>query len=217
MGNDHRTYIGPAKNWGAVAGHTFKLLFDYGMKPDHKVLDIGCGALRVARMLIPYLNKGRYFGQEPNYWLVKKSMEEEVGQDVLTLKQPTIIKMKKFYDFSFDRPNLKFDYIFAHSIWTHASPALVTKCAIAAAEVMTKKTIFFSSYRDTEVSRKSSIPESDFGEDWLYPGCYAFHRKTMEEAVGKAGLELVDVLSPFAVNDLPQPPRQTWGVFRLKR
>jgi len=64
MGNNHRTYIGPMCNWGAVAGHTFKLLFDHGMKPKHKVLDIGCGALRVGRVLIPYLNAGGYYGQE---------------------------------------------------------------------------------------------------------------------------------------------------------
>jgi len=128
--------------------------------------------------------------------------------------------MEKFYDFSFGEEDLKFDFIFAHSIWTHASPTLIKNCSSAAARVMTDNTIFFSTYRDIDLTRKKNISETtSFKEDWLYPGCYAYRRETIQKIVESAGLELVEVLSSFEddVIDLPQPKRQIWGVFRLKR
>lgn len=67
----------------------FNLLTSVGLRQHHRVLDIGCGSLRVGRLLIPYLNQGNYFGVEPNEWLVSDGILNEIGQDQIEIKQPT--------------------------------------------------------------------------------------------------------------------------------
>ena len=58
-GDSHyRAYVGPPGDYDRIAAMTFNLLTAVGLRQQHKVLDIGCGSLRVGRLLIPYLNKG---------------------------------------------------------------------------------------------------------------------------------------------------------------
>ena len=42
--------------------HTFGALVDYGLEPQHTCVDYGCGMLRVGRHLIPFLDRGNYWG-----------------------------------------------------------------------------------------------------------------------------------------------------------
>ena len=43
----------------------FKLLYPPEPREIHRLLDFGCGSLRLGRMAIPYLLEGHYFGIEP--------------------------------------------------------------------------------------------------------------------------------------------------------
>ena len=60
---------------GAVGSHTHeswlelgKLQFDYatghGLKPEMRMLEIGCGNLRAGRLFIDYLEPGNYYGMD---------------------------------------------------------------------------------------------------------------------------------------------------------
>ena len=40
-------------------------------------------------LLIPYLNRGKYFGIEPNEWLVEEGIKQELGESLLQIKRPT--------------------------------------------------------------------------------------------------------------------------------
>ena len=60
--NHYRAYVGPPKDYDLVSAMVFNLLTCLGLRQHHRVLDIGCGSLRSGRLLIPYLNKGNYFG-----------------------------------------------------------------------------------------------------------------------------------------------------------
>ena len=59
-----------------------------GLREHHSVLDFGCGSLRAGRLLIPYLLEGRYYGLEPNRWLIEDAMEHELGGALIDLKRP---------------------------------------------------------------------------------------------------------------------------------
>jgi hypothetical protein len=72
-----------------IAAMTFNLLTTLGLRQHHSLLDVGCGSLRIGRLLIPYLNQGKYFGVEPNEWLVKEGIKRELGEALLQIKRPT--------------------------------------------------------------------------------------------------------------------------------
>ena len=84
----YRAYVGPPEDYDLIAAMTFNLLTTFGLRQHHSLLDVGCGSLRIGRLLIPYLNRGRYFGVEPNEWLVEEGIKRELGEALLEIKRP---------------------------------------------------------------------------------------------------------------------------------
>ena len=70
----YSSYVGPPKLWDELGASQFRLLTALGLRENHRLLDVGCGALRAGRLLMPYLNKGCYYGIEPNMWLVEDAI-----------------------------------------------------------------------------------------------------------------------------------------------
>ena len=119
---DHRSYVGPARHYDFLGASQFRLLSTLGLRAGHKVLDFGCGSLRAGRLLIPYLDRGGYFGVEPNEWLVTEGIEQEIGQDLVRLKQPQFSNNENFEVAEFGQC---FDFILAQSIFSHTGRNLV--------------------------------------------------------------------------------------------
>ena len=73
-GSEHyRAYVGPPHYYDLMAAMAFNLLTICGLREHHRVLDIGCGSLRMGRLLMPYLLAERDTGLEPNRWLVEET------------------------------------------------------------------------------------------------------------------------------------------------
>jgi SAM-dependent methyltransferase len=102
---------------------TFNLLTTLGLRQHHSLLDIGCGSLRIGRLLIPYLNRGKYFGVEPNEWLVVEGISRELGETLVQIKRPTF-----FFSDSPDtisQAKMSFDFALAQSIFSHCGLDLI--------------------------------------------------------------------------------------------
>ena len=54
----YRAFVGPPEDYDLVSAMSFGLLTALGLRQHHALLDIGCGSMRVGRLLIPYLNVG---------------------------------------------------------------------------------------------------------------------------------------------------------------
>lgn len=132
---------GPVRKFSEVGRMQLSLLVHYGLKPHHRVLDIGAGALRAGVWLMDYLDPGNYYAIEPNKEMVEAGLE--IARPSVTVN----ISHNDRYDFTvFDT---EFDYGLARSIWTHAPLAHVDRMLASWQQV---GDLLFASYRRAWVS-----------------------------------------------------------------
>jgi SAM-dependent methyltransferase len=179
-GAHYRAYVGPPDRFDFMSLTQMALLFHMGVREHHKVLDFGCGSLRLGRMLIPLLKKGHYFGIDPNPWLIEDGFKHELGQDIRALKAP---RFDHNTEFNCDAFGESFDYIIAQSIVTHTGPKEAQAIISSAKACLKPGGIFLFNYiaepqRDT--------PPAD---GWYYPECIGFTPDMMMVHIENAGLK----------------------------
>jgi SAM-dependent methyltransferase len=95
------------------------ILIEAGMQPHHRCLDYGCGALRVGRKLINYLEPGNYFGMDtvPDFFC--RGLKA-VGQVLLTEKMPlcAVISRESLAEGKAFSP----DFVISTSVLQHVPP-----------------------------------------------------------------------------------------------
>lgn len=120
----HRMYVGG--KWERIGRLQFSFLQNRaGLQPHHRVLDIGCGALRLGVHLVRFLDPGNYMGVEKEPELIRLGVEQELGPEVHKQKRPTLIVSA---DFEFDRLPAKPDIAWAHSVFTHLTLDRIALC-----------------------------------------------------------------------------------------
>ena len=72
----HRKFVGGM--WERIGRHQFDFLRDRGLRPEHRLLDVGCGALRGGVHFIRYLNVGGYYGIDINASLLAAGRDVEL-------------------------------------------------------------------------------------------------------------------------------------------
>jgi SAM-dependent methyltransferase len=191
----YRAYVGPPEDYDLIAAMTFNLLTTLGLRQNHSLLDVGCGSLRIGRLLIPYLNRGKYFGIEPAEWLVAAGIKHELGEAMVETKRPTFF----FTDSPgiLARANISFDFALAQSIFSHCGLDLIKAWLSAISRSLAQDGALLATFL---------IGEEDSAQTgWIYPGCVNYRPTTMRQTAAEAGLrfELLDW----------KHPRQTWALF----
>ena len=162
------------------------LLKGFGMKPEHKLHEIGVGQGRAAQFFVDYLEPGNYSGNDISQERLRMA-EELLGLKHLDEKKPNLIVNR---DNSFDwLDGRKVDFIWANAVFGHMPPEDVEGIIANIAKVMHETTAFYYTVRgataDTEV-RRGSV------KDWMRD--HAF----WENLAGRYNfqVELVDVELP---------------------
>jgi SAM-dependent methyltransferase len=191
----YRAYVGPPEDYDLIAAMTFNLLTTLRLRQHHSLLDIGCGSLRIGRLLIPYLNRGKYFGVEPNEWLVRDGIKRELGEALLQIKCPTF--------FFSDSPDMiaqadsLFDFVLAQSIFSHCGLGLIKNWLSAISRSLVQNGALIATFL---------IGEEDSPKmGWIYPDCVHYRPATLEQAAADVNLR-------FQILDWKHP-RQTWALF----
>ena len=191
----YRAYVGPPEDYDLVAAMAFNLLTTLGLRQHHSLLDVGCGSLRIGRLLIPYLNRGKYFGIEPNEWLVREGIKRELGETLLQIKCPTF-----FFSDSPDtiaQASTSFDFVMAQSIFSHCGLDLVKNWLSGISHSLAQNGALIATFL---------IGEEDSSKTgWIYPDCVNYRRAKLERAASDAKLR-------FEILDWKHP-RQTWALF----
>jgi len=190
----YRAYVGPPEDYDLISAMVFNLLTTLGLRQNHRVLDIGCGSLRVGRLLIPYLNRSNYTGIEPNQWLVRDGIDREVGRNLIEIKAPRLLHGDSADVLAAAE---SFDFAIAQSIFSHCGLDLIEAWLGGIAPHMEC---------DGVVAATFIQGDEDFeGSGWIYPGCVRFRAETMAALGDRCGYAF-KMLNWYH-------PRQSWCIF----
>jgi SAM-dependent methyltransferase len=89
--------VGPLGFWDQLQSYQLQAVIQLGLRPEHSLLDIGCGPLQGGIAFIRYLHDGGYAGVDHNPAAIKIG-REEVSRHNLWNKGPRIFVSDAFGD-----------------------------------------------------------------------------------------------------------------------
>ena len=140
---DHRAAVGG--KWDEVGELQLRFLRSRGLKPSHTLLDLGCGSLRAGVHLVRYLEPSRYYGVDLNPHLISAGYTHELAPLGLTSKLPRE-HLAASASFSATGFGVRFDYVLAHSVWTHLPIDEIGRCLQQVHAVLAPEGRFYATF-----------------------------------------------------------------------
>ncbi|MBC2907915.1 class I SAM-dependent methyltransferase [Streptomyces cupreus] len=146
------------ERWLALGQMQFDYLIEHGLKPQDRMLEIGCGNLRAGWRFIEYLEPGHYYGIdispdiliEANKTLVRYRLQDKLPR--LTIAR----------DLTFDfLPRDWFTVVHAHSVFSHSPPKVIDECLSHVGRVLAPGGFFDFTFDRTE-GREHHVLHEDF-------------------------------------------------------
>ncbi|WP_246149507.1 class I SAM-dependent methyltransferase [Nonomuraea turkmeniaca] len=146
------------KRWLALGRMQFDYLVEHGLKPECRMLEIGCGNLRAGHLFIDYLHTGNYYGID-------------ISPDILMAAQDTLIEhglgdklpyLTPVRDLRFAfLPDRHFDVVHAHSVFSHSPLHVIEECFAHVGRVMKPNGWFDFTFDRTE-GKEHQVLREDF-------------------------------------------------------
>jgi SAM-dependent methyltransferase len=181
------TAVGNAQRpaWRRIGRLQFDYLKQHGLRPQHYVLEIGCGNLRAGWRIINYLRPGHYYGADISPDVILAAQDTVVAQG-LTAKVPhlTVVKDMK-YGFL---PDDYFDVVHAHSVFSHCPLDVIEECFAHIGRVMKPSAFFdFTFYRSNDKDYGRLREEFRYRVETLTAAAerHGFHAQFMEDWEGR--------------------------------
>ncbi len=109
----HRDIVGG--RWDETGRAQMQILMQAGLRPDHHLLDIGAGSLRLGCKAVPYLDPGHYWATDKSRALMLCGHESELA-DPSRLPENHLIEDE---DFAFPGVPQSITHILAFAVFTH--------------------------------------------------------------------------------------------------
>lgn len=162
-------------DWLAAGSLQFEFLLQHGVQPEHRVLEIGCGNLRMGWRMIQHLNPGNYVGVEISPRMLAHA-RKRIAEFKLQEKFPYLFLVEEV-DYSF-LPQQSFDCISAYAVFTNSALASIDRVVVALAPLLKTGGFFDFSYYETTA------------KPYCFQGAYYYHRREqIESIVAKTGLQ----------------------------
>jgi SAM-dependent methyltransferase len=193
-----RAHVGPEELFEVIGKHQFDQITYAGVKKTSRVLDYGCGCLRLGKHLIPYLRKGYYTGIDVDEKVIEDG-KAELEDGVLKKKAPTLLVGDPT---NFDQvesiPTHHFDFAIYHSIFNHCSVEQIRSLLVAAKWYLKGGGYIMGTFLEGD---------SDYeGTEWNYPLAHTYTRETIENLLIEERFLVADIGAMF----FEHPTGQTW-------
>jgi SAM-dependent methyltransferase len=173
--------------WEEIGTLQFDFLVGRGLRPDHRLLDIGCGTLRGGRHFIRYLDPGNYTGIDISPKAIKYG-KRLVVEEGLVDRRPRLL-LNKMRHLTFEQfGGETFQFLLAQSVFTHLMPPHIEECFNHVRRIMMPDSAFYFTVwvendlqRPTEfefryplslfenLAAKYGFDMKDFGPDYPHP------------------------------------------------
>lgn len=187
----------------------FSFLLQRGLRPDHRVLDVGCGPLRLGAALLPYLTEGWYYGQDINARTLALG-EDVLGRLGVTSERFTLITSD---DFTFPGvEDSSIDVAFSNSLFSHLTMNSILRCLLRVRAALRPDGVYYSTFFlvSDGAEWNNPIPHAQWGKQFLsYPSADPYHytEAMVADLARQAGYT-------FQLDGAFQHPAQRMGVFR---
>jgi len=160
--------------WLQIGQLQFDYLCSHGLKPDMRMLDIGCGNLRAGRLFIDYLDAGNYYGTD-------------ISPDILLAAQRTVVeyglqRKLPYLSLASDMrleflPDGYFDVVHAHSVFSHSPLPVIEECLAHVGRIMAPGGFFDFTFDRTEGTEHQVLRED-----------FYYHTDTLIDLAKRYGL-----------------------------
>lgn len=174
--------------WDTIGRLQFDFLVSQGLRPDHRLLDVGCGCLRGGVHFIAYLADGHYYGMDCNQALLDAGRNHELPAAGLADRRVTLICRG---DFAFGTFGTLFDVALAQSVFTHLPWNSILRCLVEMQAVLEPGGRFFATwFEDADGSHKTTSMTHDPGCVTTHPDRDPYHYQfsVFEDLARRAGL-----------------------------
>lgn len=181
----------------------FELMKNFGLKPEHKFLDIGCGTLRGGLFFIPYLHHSGYTGMDPNPLFIRIA-NRLVTELKIEFLEPTLLLSEDFYSLQGN-----FDFLLTQSVLNHLDSNRLVTLVNQISSLMNDKSIWVSTVhfdssvesnqiRTSHPFRLNESLNSRFNPDWF------------ELLLSKSGL-FIDSISEI------KHPNENFSIIKIRK
>jgi len=206
---DDRIRLEDEPKWARHQAMQYDFLLRHGLPTDARVLDMGCGPLRLGSRLIPYLTRGWYVGQDINPRTL------DVGRQVLARLGVSAERCTLVCSDDFSLPGIddgSIDVALSNSLFSHLSADSIRRCLASVANVLRPDGVYYSTFFTIpeEHDGRRPFPRDKWGKRFAtHPDRDPFHYavSTMESLASEMGYALA-IAHDFG------HPTQTMGVFR---
>jgi hypothetical protein len=136
----HREFVGGM--WEQIGLLQFQFLVQAGLRPEHRMVDIGCGCLRGGLHFVRFLDARHYYGVDINASLIEAG-RQELSSLQLSVKEPNLVVKDNFDLAWFDT---RFDYALAASVFTHLYANHIARCMVEVKKTLASRGKFFATF-----------------------------------------------------------------------
>jgi SAM-dependent methyltransferase len=163
------------ESWLALGKLQFDYAVSHGLKPEMRMLEIGCGNLRAGRLFIEYLEPGNYYGVDISPDILLAALDTVADQGIAAkLPHLTLIHDLKLQFL----PDAAFDFVHAHSVFSHSPIEVIDECFANIGRVMAADGFFDFTFDRTEGSEHQVLHED-----------FYYRTQTLIELAAKHGLD----------------------------